>query len=116
METSRQVHLNQIVKQMLTTLITQYQPEKIILFGSLATDTVTQWSDIDLVIIKETSKPFLARLKEVALLCYAPVGVDFLVYTPTEFEQMIAERNPFIIDEIIQNGKLLYDYTTPTMA
>ena len=55
-----------------------------------------------LVIIKDTSKPFLQRLKEVALLCRAPVGVDFLVYTPGEFDQMIADRNPFILEEVIR--------------
>jgi predicted nucleotidyltransferase len=32
-----------------------YKPEKVILFGSFAEDDIHEWSDIDMVIIKETS-------------------------------------------------------------
>jgi len=62
------------------------------------------------VIIKDTPKPFLQRLKEVALLCRAPVGVDYLVYTPDEFAQMIADHNPFILEEVLRKGKVLYEH------
>ena len=86
-----------------------YAPRKIILFGSLATGTVGEWSDIDLAIIKDTKLRFLDRLTEVALLCRAKVGVDFLVYTPEEFEQAQRRRNYFILDEIIERGKVLYE-------
>ena len=41
------------------------------------------------------------------LLCRVPVGVDYLVYTPEEFAQMIAERNPFILEEVLRKGKVL---------
>lgn len=75
----------------------------------MATDTVGEWSDIDLVIIKDTALPFLRRLKEVALLCRVWVGVDYLVYTPDEFTQMVADENPFILEEVIQKGKVLYE-------
>jgi predicted nucleotidyltransferase len=93
----------------LLTLAAEYRPEKVILFGSMARAAVGEWSDLDLVIIKDTPKPFLQRLKEVALLCRAPVGVDFFVYTPHEFDQMIANRNPFILEEVLRKGKVLYE-------
>lgn len=97
------------LEQVMHILTTQYQPEKVILFGSLAGGTVGEWSDIDLVIIKDTSLPFLQRLKEVALLCFVAEGIDYLVYTPDEFAQMIAEKNPFVLKEIIEKGKVLYE-------
>lgn len=90
-------------------LIAQYQPEKIILFGSLATGDWQAWSDVDLAIIKNTDETFLQRSKQVALMCRPSVGVDFLVYTPAEFQQMIAEKNPFVLTEILEKGKVLYD-------
>ena len=37
------------------------------------------------------------------------MGVDFLVYTPSEFAQMIADRNPFILEEVLRKGKVLYE-------
>jgi uncharacterized protein len=113
----RQQKLNQALEDILEVLKTHYRPEKVILFGSFAEGEVQEWSDIDLVIIKETTLPFLQRLKEVALLCLARVGVDYLVYTPEEFAQMIVEKNPFIIEEVLGKGKVLYEhFSAKTMA
>lgn len=109
MNAERSKKLTTALEHIMHVLITQYQPEKVILFGSLAEGTVGEWSDIDLVIIKDTSLPFLQRLEEVALLCFAPEGVDYLVYTPKEFAQMVAEKNPFVLKEIIEKGKVLYE-------
>jgi len=109
MNNARQAQLTRVLEQILQTLKTEYQPERVILFGSLANANVGEWSDIDLVIVKDTPRPFLQRLKQVALLCRAPVGVDFFVYTPDEFAQMIAERNSFILNEVIAKGRILYE-------
>jgi len=109
MNTQRWAQLNQALERILATLITEYQPERVILFGSLATGHVGEWSDIDLAILKETTKPFVERSAEVAVLYLAPVGVDYLVYTPSEFTQMIRESNPFIVREILTKGKILYE-------
>jgi uncharacterized protein len=47
----------------------------------------------------------------------ARVGVDYLVYTPDEFAQMIVEKNPFIIEEVLGKGKVLYErFSAKTMA
>jgi len=114
---NRQRKLNQVLTNILETIISDYQPEKIILFGSLAEGQVGEWSDLDLVIIKDTNDPFMKRSEEIALLCMAPVGVDYLVYTPNEFEQMVAEKNPFIVEEIVKKGKVLYERPlAPAMA
>jgi predicted nucleotidyltransferase len=109
MNSPRYSKLTKSLEQILQNLVMNYRPEKVILFGSMAAAEVGEWSDLDLVIIKRTSQPFLQRLKEVALLCHAPVGVDFLVYTPDEFERMIAEQNPFILEEIVRKGKVVYE-------
>jgi predicted nucleotidyltransferase len=109
MHTERYETLNKTLEQILATLIVKYQPEKIILFGSMVTGDVGEWSDLDLVIIKDTSLPFMKRLKEVALLCGAPVSVDYLVYTPEEFNEMIKQNNHFILNEIVNGGKVIYE-------
>jgi predicted nucleotidyltransferase len=109
MNAQRRDKLAQSLDHILGVLMERYQPQKVIVFGSMASGDVREWSDLDLVIVKETALPFLQRLKEVALLCRAPVGVDYLVYTPSEFEQMIAERNPFILHEVLGKGRVLYE-------
>ncbi len=114
---NRQRKLNQALEHILEMIISNDRPEKIILFGSMAEGQVGEWSDLDIVIIKDTDQPFIQRSEEIALLCMAPVGVDYLVYTPNEFERMVVERNPFIIEEIIKKGKVLYErQPAPAMA
>jgi len=109
MNAERQARLADALDHIMQELVRRYRPEKVILFGSMASERVSEWSDLDLVVIKDTPQPFLQRLKEVALLCRAPVGVDYLVYTPGEFDQMIADRNPFILQEVVAKGKVLYE-------
>ena len=106
---TRQRQLAEALDKILETLAVEYLPDKIILFGSMVHDHVGEWSDLDLVIVKDTPRPFLQRLREVALLCRPAVGVDFLVYTPREFAQMIADQNPFIVEEILLKGKVVYE-------
>ena len=87
-DTERKTKLEKELNRITEILRTQYAPEKILLFGSLVTGNTHRWSDIDLVIVKSTTKRFIERLKEVALLTQPQVGVDFFVYTPEEFEEM----------------------------
>jgi predicted nucleotidyltransferase len=85
-----------------------YDPQRIVLFGSMATDNIGEWSDIDLLIIKETNHRFLDRTREVIELLSPKVGVDILVYTPDEFGRL-AEQRTFIRDEVVGKGKVLYE-------
>jgi len=86
----------------------QYRPQKVLLFGSLASGETGEWSDLDLVIVRETEKRFLDRTKEVMQLLRPRIGVDILVYTPAEYERLTRER-PFVRDEIVGKGKVLYE-------
>lgn len=87
-------------------LIVKYHPQKIILFGSLLKNRIKKNSDIDLVIIKDTDKAFIDRAIEVALLTHPNFAIDFLVYTPEEYEQMSLENNYFFNE--INKGKVIY--------
>lgn len=86
------------------------------LFGSMARGNVGEWSDLDLLIVKETSDSFLERSREVAMLCRALVGVDYLVYTPDELDEMIERGNPFLL-EALKEGRTLYErHADPILA
>ena len=67
------------------------------LVGSRARDTATPESDIDVIIVAPTDRPFVDRFRDYLPAIQAPgVGVDLLVYTPEEFEQMRIEERPFL--------------------
>ncbi len=85
----------------------QMHPERIILFGSLAAGNVDRWSDLDLVVIAETDLPFYERIKSVLCRVRPRVGMDVLVYTPSEWAEMVRDR-PFIREEILHKGKVVY--------
>ena len=101
--------LEEALRRIVATLVSKYGPEKIILFGSLATGRIREDSDIDLLIIKETSKRPLERTMDVtAMLNYPRVAMDIFVYTPAELDYLIKQGSQFIA-EILEQGKVLYE-------
>jgi predicted nucleotidyltransferase len=93
----------------LENLIAQVQPQKIILFGSYAYGDPTPDSDVDLLIVMETTDPPTERFMRVARLLRPRLfPVDILVYTPEEIEDAL-KRNNFFIREICTRGITLYE-------
>ena len=104
----RRESLDRELARWLPLLIEHERPDKIIVFGSYSTGQVQEWSDLDLVIVKETEARFLDRSRQVLLLLKPRVGLDVLVYTPQEFEQLSRER-AFVRREIVDKGKVIYE-------
>jgi len=105
---NRREALQRELKRWLPILIRNLHPERIILFGSLNQAEISEWSDVDLVVVQETKQPFLKRVREAMLLLQPKVGVDLLIYTPEEFVELSRERR-FVREEIVKKGKLLYE-------
>jgi predicted nucleotidyltransferase len=105
---ARRVSLERELERWLPLLIAHERPDKIILFGSYCTGEVKEWSDLDLVIVKETDARFLDRTRQVLALLKPRVGVDVLVYTPDEFERLSRER-AFVRQEIVGKGRVIYE-------
>lgn len=89
-------------------IIGKYKSEKIILFGSAVQDEAREVNDIDLLIIKKDVPYYGAdRIRELYRLIDTDTAVDFLIYTPEEFERRLALGDPFI-KEVLKRGKVLY--------
>jgi predicted nucleotidyltransferase len=97
--------LDEIVRRIVTSL----RPDKIILFGSYGYGKPTDDSDVDLLVIMETSgRPADRYLAVSRLLRPRPFPLDILVKTPTEIAQAL-EKGDFFIREIVMRGRVLYE-------
>ena len=83
----------------------QLAVQKAILIGSLATPETKPSSDINLIIVHETEAKFNQRMDFFTSHLDPTVGINFLVYTPEEFEE-IQHTNPYI-KQAIQKGNVL---------
>ncbi len=98
------------VENIVEILAEKYQPEKIILFGSNVYGKPTEESDIDLLIVKETDKPFYKRWSEVCTLVsdiIKTVPFSPFVVTPAELKERL-ERGDQFFEEIIKKGEVLH--------
>lgn len=99
-----------VIQRVAAVLKERYRPERIVLFGSYASGRPRKDSDIDLLIVKQTSKPFFRRLAEVRrLVSETRRGYPFepVVITPAELRQRLESGDQFL-EEILQTGHLLY--------
>jgi predicted nucleotidyltransferase len=94
--------------QAVVTALRTLDPERIFVIGSWARGEADELSDLDLVVIQQTTQPFLERLRAVANLLPVDVGaVDVLVYTPEEFAAMRRDENAFA-QTVCEEGVLVY--------
>lgn len=101
--------LNQELKSLTKEVVKKYQPGKIFLFGSFASNKVTADSDLDLLLIKNSvPKRGADRIREVWSLLSKGYSADILVYKSSEFNHLLKMGDPFL-KEIIRQGKLLYE-------
>jgi len=82
----------------------KYNPEKIIFFGSRASGKTHKDSDIDLIVVSKGFKDLsvLKRCPDLYLEWNLDYPVDFLCYTPEEFNKL--KNQVTIVSEAIKNG------------
>ena len=89
-------------------IVKQFQPNKIILFGSYAYGQPTEDSDVDMLIIMPFEGRGAHKSAEIATVTHPRFAVDLLVRTPEQVKTRL-DSGDFFIREIIENGKVLYE-------
>ncbi len=107
---SQKRHLDPVILKIAEKIAREYQPEKIILFGSYAWGTPGPDSDVDLLVVKESREPRFDRGLDLHALFYPRnVSMDLLVYTPRELRDAIERKRNLFLENIVQRGRILYD-------
>src|SRR3989304_5732001 len=84
-----------------------FHPKQVILFGSHARGTASEYSDVDLlVILPFEGKGFLKSL-EILNHLDSRLPIDLLARRPDDVQRRYAEGDP-LIREALNHGKVLY--------
>ncbi len=89
-------------------VVDQFQPEKIILFGSYAYGQPTEDSDVDLLVILPFEELPVRKTIEIRKRIPASFPLDLIVRTPEQIQQRL-EMEDFFIQDILNNGQVLYE-------
>ncbi len=96
-----------VIKNFALGLAKQFNPEKIILFGSYAYGNPGKDSDIDLLVVLRHNESAIKKASDIRLALPADVPIDVIVRTPERIKERLA-MNDFFIREIIERGLVLY--------
>lgn len=99
----------QAIRALAKRIAGKFQPEKIILFGSYAYGRPGPASDVDLLVIMDTTlRSRQQRLEISRALSPRPFAMDIIVRTPKQLDERIALGDSFLC-EILTRGKVLYE-------
>ncbi len=98
----------QAIEDAVRQIVEQFQPQRVILFGSYAHGQPRRESDVDLLVVMDTS---LRETEQAVRICQAidyHFGLDLIVRTPATMARRLALGDPFL-HEVVSKGKVLYE-------
>jgi predicted nucleotidyltransferase len=96
-----------VIRRYARAIAEEFQPDKIILFGSYAYGTPHDNSDVDLLVVMPARDPH-AQAVRIRWRLAAPFPVDLIIRTPKEMAWRLAEGESFLTT-IMSQGKILYE-------
>lgn len=107
-------NMGEIISKIVNKIKEAYSPKKIILFGSYAYGSPEKESDIDLLIIKDTTERIVDRIVQIYKIVdtiesdeIKYIDLSPFVVTPEELKQRLRMGDHFF-KEIISKGEVLY--------
>ncbi|MDD2455471.1 MAG: nucleotidyltransferase domain-containing protein [Kiritimatiellae bacterium] len=89
-------------------LATEFQPHRVVLFGSYACGQPTSDSDVDILVVMPLDGDPVDKSVEMRLKLRPRFPVDLLVRTPAKIKERLDIGDNFIQD-ILDKGKVLYE-------
>jgi len=95
------------ISRIVSSIVAQCSPEKIILFGSHAYGKPNRDSDIDLFIVADIPGLPAERVRQVRRAIKEQASVDIVVRSPKDIEASLKGRDWFV-QEVFEKGRVLY--------
>ena len=100
----------EIIEYIKQRIIEAIRPQQIVLFGSYARNDTRERSDLDLLVVHDTSKTDREIRRQLdQLFLKRRFGLDLIVRTPEEVALNLADGNPFYTKHIFGQGVVLYE-------
>jgi predicted nucleotidyltransferase len=96
-----------VIRRYARAIAEEFQPDKIILFGSYAYGTPHDASDVDLLVVMQARDPH-AQAVRIRWRLAAPFPIDLIIRTPEEMAWRLAEGESFLTT-VMSQGKTLYE-------
>ncbi len=93
----------------------EFQPDRIILFGSYAYGQPTEDSDVDLLVILPFEDLPVYKAIEIRRQVRPPFPLDLMARTSEQIQQRL-DMGDFFIQDIIKKGRILYETNHPTAS
>jgi len=95
------------IQRRLPVLLRSYRVIEAYLFGSWGRGDADPYSDIDLIIVAPSRRPFVERFRDYpGVWQEAPTGIDLLIYTPNEFARQ-RRQNRFVRHVLRQARRII---------
>ena len=99
-----------LLNYVINKIVSFIHPVKIILFGSYAKGYADRDSDLDLLVVNDSSRGNQEIRREIdRLLTGRRFGIDVIVRRPEEIAENLKDGNPFYLYHIFKYGKVIYE-------
>ena len=98
------------IRRLADTIVREYRPERVVLFGSYASGTAREDSDIDLLVVMQFRGNRVRKAVEILGKLETRAAVDLVVRTPEDVRRRV-RLNDFMLKSILDQGKVLHEST-----
>ncbi len=97
----------QDIQGLVARIAAEFRPQKIVLFGSHASGTSTDDSDVDLLVILPFTGPAYKKASAIRVTLPKTKAIDVVARTPEEFSERYAKGDAFL-HEVMDTGRVLF--------
>ena len=100
----------QDIRDWCDTVAREFQPDRILLFGSYARGTPHADSDVDVLVVMRLPRGRRDVRQAAAIRdrVRAPFPMDLIVRSPQQISRRLAQGDGFVTD-VLRNGRLMYE-------
>ncbi len=96
------------IQQVSDEIARQFQPERIILFGSYAYGTPNEDSDVDLLVVMPFEGKSVCKSIEIEAEVHQGFPMDLITITPEHLKERL-DGEDYFLRGVVEGGKVLYE-------